>query len=104
VSPACSSPPASPSAVALGVFRPIVLVPARVGRRHAAVNARGGAGDTNWPTSSRVPTCWRISWQRLVETLLFYPPGGSVGLSNRIRQERELCCDALGSIDHRAIV
>ena len=84
--------PRVPEALALGVLRPVVLVP------------------TLWATGLPVSMLEAILAhelahvrrhdllvnlvQRLVETFLFYHPA-VWWLSARVRQERELCCDAL---------
>ncbi len=84
--------PRVPEALALGILRPIVLVPAA------------------WLTEIPLPMLEAILahelahlrrydllvnlLQRVLETLLFYHPA-VWWLSARVRQERELCCDAL---------
>lgn len=81
-----------PDALVLGVWRPIVLVPAA------------------WLTELPMPMLEAViahelahlrrhdlvwnALQRLVETFLFFHPA-VWWLSARVRQERELCCDAL---------
>ncbi len=84
--------PRVPEALALGILRPMILIPAA------------------WLTELSPPMLeavlahelahlrrydlWFNLLQRLVETLLFYHPA-VWWLSARLRQERELCCDAL---------
>jgi beta-lactamase regulating signal transducer with metallopeptidase domain len=78
--------------VALGYLRPMVLLPAALVTRMPPEMVE--AVIAHELAHIRRHDLWVNLAQRVVETLLFYHPA-VWWLSNHLRRERELCCDAL---------
>ena len=79
-------------AMAMGYLRPIVILPATMVTRMPPEMLE--AVIAHELAHIRRLDLWVILLQRMVETLLFYHPA-VWWLSNRIRNEREFCCDEL---------
>ncbi|MCH8218737.1 MAG: M48 family metalloprotease [Planctomycetes bacterium] len=79
-------------AMAMGYLRPIVILPATMITRMPPEMLE--AVIAHELAHIRRLDLWVILLQRIVETLLFYHPA-VWWLSNRIRNEREFCCDEL---------
>ncbi|HSG72033.1 MAG TPA: M56 family metallopeptidase, partial [Planctomycetaceae bacterium] len=81
-------------AMAVGFFRPIILVPASWLTQLPASTLE--AVIAHELAHIRRFDLWVNLYQRTVETLLFYHPA-VWWLSSRIRDERELCCDEIAA-------
>ncbi|MDX1946917.1 MAG: M56 family metallopeptidase [Pirellulaceae bacterium] len=79
-------------AIAVGIVRPLVLIPATWATEMPAALLE--AVIAHELAHLRRHDLWINLVQRVVETLLFYHPA-VWWLSRRLRTERELCCDAL---------
>jgi len=84
--------PSAVQAVAIGYFRPMVLLPAAMITQMPPEMLE--AVIAHELAHIRRFDLWINLLQRIAETLLFYHPA-LWWLSNRLRSERELCCDEL---------